>query len=96
MKIIWQFGGDPGDLAELRVLNGVFRWSKTGIFLEADPRHQEISVAKKQGKPIFIPGIKEQLLSSAAEQRPTDAVTSVFRSDAARINYSGLDRVDIA
>ena len=80
----------------MRVLNRVLRWSETGILLEADPRHQEFLVSNEQGKPVLTPGIKEQPLSPAMKQKLTDAETGVFRSDAARSNYLGLDRVDIA
>ena len=79
VKIIGQLGGDPNDQLELRVLNRVRRWSGTGIFLEADPRHQEILVANELGKPVLTPSIKEQVLSLSAEQKLTDTEASVFR-----------------
>ena len=78
----------------MRVLNRVFRWSGAGLFLEADPRHQEIVVVNERGQPTA--SIKEQVLSPSAEQKLTDTEANVFRSDAARSNYLGLDRVDIA
>ena len=96
VKVIGQLGGDSGDLAELRVLNRIFRWTSDGILLEADPRHQEILVAAERGSALLTPGAKETV-SEPAEDVPLDtAAVSAFRSEAARGNYLGLDRPDIA
>ena len=69
VKVIGHFGGDPIDLAELRVLNRVLRWTDEGILLEADPRHQEILVAAEPGLPVLTLGVKEQPLGAVAEAR---------------------------
>ena len=78
------------------VLNRVLRWIDDGILLEADPRHQEILVAAEPGRAVLTPGVKEQPLGAAAEARLGEEDTGVFRSNAARGNYLGFDRVDIA
>ena len=101
VKIIGLLGGDAADLKEIRVLNRVLRWTPEGILLEADPRHQEILVASSTGSPLLTPGIKEQLLAQTgipgASEAPLSAqASSAFRSEAARCNYLGLDRPDVA
>ena len=96
VKVIGQLGGDDDELMELRVLNRVVRWTRDGVRLEADPRHQEILVATEPGGAVLTPGVKEQLFGELAET-PLDAdATSGFRSEAARCNYLGLDRPDVA
>ena len=60
VKVIAQLGGDNTDLKELRVVNRVFRWTGTGILLEADPRHQEILTAAERGSAVLMPCVKEQ------------------------------------
>ena len=62
VKVIGQLGGDPTDFTELRVLNCIFRCTEIVICFEADLRHQEILVATEPGRPVLIPGIKEQPL----------------------------------
>ena len=96
VKVIGQLGGDPTDLPELRVLNRVLRWSLEGILLEADPRHQEILVSNVQGTPLTSPSAKESSAEPAADSSLTEVEVTAFRSDSARANYLGLDRVDIA
>jgi hypothetical protein len=77
-------------------MNRIFRWTSDGILLEADPRHQEILVAAERGSALLTPGAKETV-SEPAEDVPLDTeAVSAFRSEAARGNYLGLDRPDIA
>ena len=96
VKVIGQLGGDPDDLKELRVLNRVLRWTDNGILLEADPRHQEILVAAESGHAVLTPSVKEQLTGKLAEAQLGATETTAFRSEAARCNYLGLDRPDVA
>ena len=96
VKVIGQLGGDKGDLSELRVLNRVLRWTDDGILMEADPRHQEILTHSEHGKEVLTPGVKEQPTGAIAESPLSATQTTAFRSEAARCNYLGLDRPDIA
>ena len=96
VKVIGQLGGDRNDLKELRVLNRVLRWTDDGILLEADPRHQEILIAAEHGTALLTPGARDTA-DKSSEAEPLDAKeVSAFRSEAARGNYLGLDRPDIA
>jgi hypothetical protein len=98
IKVIGRLGGDSGDLQELRVLNRVLRWTRDGIYYEADPRHQEILVAQLAGsiKSLSTPGAKERKEEEEAEEELTEQEVSAYRSGAARANYLSLDRPDIA
>ena len=64
--------------------------------LEENPHHQEILVAPEPGGTVLTPGVKEQLLGELAETLFSADATSWFRSEAARCNYLGLDRADVA
>ena len=53
-------------------------------------------MAAEPNSAVLTPGVKEQLLGVLAET-PLDAnERSAFRSEAARCNYLGLDRPDVA
>ena len=109
VKVVGKLGGDESDLKELCILNRVLRWTKNGITYEADPRHAELlikslAVGKRQ---VRTPGLKRKTsgveasvdddLEFADEDEPlTAARASLFRSCAARANYLGMDRPDLA
>jgi len=98
LKKVGVLGGGRDDLRELRVLNRVLRWESWGIAYEADPRHAELLVQAlgDRAQPRTSPGIKG---SSGAdinlEPLPWDTMR-LFRACAARANYLGMDRVDVA
>ena len=99
VKVIGQVCGDSSDLKELRVLNQVLRWTEAGILLEADPRHQVILTAAEPGCAVLTPSVKEQMIGEVAEKLATllsAESTGVFRSEAARCNFLGLHRLDVA
>ena len=85
VKVIGQLAGDPGDLAELRVLIRVLRWTADCILLEADPR--------QRGSPLFAPGVKEAKNELATEEQFDAEATGKFRSDRTSLsqprNYAG-------
>ena len=53
-------------------------------------------VAAEPGNTVLTLGVKEQLLGELAETLLSADATSWFRSEAARCNYLGLDRADVA
>lgn len=96
LKKVGVLGGDDGDLKELRILNRVLRWEPWGIAYEADPRHAELLV-QALGEEVAsrsTPGVKAHDSEGAAALSPE--VTRLYRAYAARANYLGMDRLDIA
>ena len=96
LKKVGVLGADDGDLKELRILNRVLRWMPWGIAYEADPRHAELLAqalgAEKASR--STPGVKP---SGDMEAQPLDPENArLFRAYAARANYLGMDRLDIA
>ena len=62
VKVIGRLGGDKHDLRELRLLNRVLRWTRHGIRVNANPRHQEIldSTVGQDARTVTSPGSKDK------------------------------------
>ena len=85
-------------MKEIRVLKRVLRWTAWGIAYEADPRHAEllIKVLGPTASSRTTPGTK-QATSADEDLDPLPWDTArLFRACAARANYLGMGRVDIA
>jgi hypothetical protein len=98
LKKVGVLGGGPNDVREMRVLNRVLRWESWGIAYEADPRHAELLIQAlgDRAQSRVAPGVKSGSGPTAdSDPLPWDAVR-LFRACAARANYLGLDRVDVA
>ena len=104
LKRVGTLGGDSWDLKELRVLNRVLRWRGWGIAYEADPRHAEL-LAKALGPGATsrsTPGVKAGGVAATATGGGIGGTplswgeARLFRAHAARANYLGMDRPDIA
>jgi len=96
LKKVGVLGADDGDLKELRILNRVLRWMPWGIAYEADPRHAELLAQALGSEKVSrsTPGVKT---SGVTEAQPLDPENArLFRAYAARANYLGMDRLDIA
>jgi hypothetical protein len=97
IKLMGRLGGDADDCKELCILNRVLRWMPEGIRYEADPRHAEILVKGLTDglHSIGTPGVR---LKPAVEvdEPLAEYEARLFRSSAARANYLGLDRPDVA
>ena len=98
LKQVGTLSGDAGDLKEIRVLNRVLRWTAWGIAYEADPRHAELLIqALGPNAPSrATPGVKQPAGSSSDQDPLPWATARLFRACAARANYLGMGRVDIA
>ena len=62
-----KLGCEEGEVQELRILNKVVRATKSGIELEADPRHAELVVKElglETAKISVVPGSKEEAKKS--------------------------------
>ena len=96
LKKVGVLGGDAGDSKELRILNRVLRWEAWGIAYEADPRHAELLAQALGPEPASrtTPGVKTRCEEETRPLGPEE--TRLFRGYAARANYLGMDRPDIA
>ena len=80
------------------MLSRVLRWEAWGIAYEADPRHAELLVRAlgDRAQPRTTPGAK----SGGGDHFDTESLpwdeARLFRACAARANYLGLDRTDVA
>ena len=92
-----KIGPEQKDDKELKALNRILRYTKTGIEMEADLRHAEIIVQQlglDNAKPLSNPSADEI-------KRPDDEIklnpeyTTQFKSIVARANYLAADRPDI-
>ena len=97
IKLMGRLGGDASDCKELCILNRVLRWTPGGIRYEADPRHAEILVKSLTDglHSIGTPGVRLKPVIEEDEPLP-EYEARLFRSSAARANYLGLDRPDVA
>ena len=96
----WEsWGGDAGDLREIKVLNRILRWTSEGITYEADPRlvEQLIKEFPPTGAPVKTAGLKSIFEGdgSPAEWELEGSEVRQFRGGAARANYLAQDRPDI-
>ena len=98
LKVVGTIGGDSWDLKELRVLNRVLRWQEWGIAYEADTRHAEL-LNKALGPGAAsrsTPGVKQGKASDDKTLPLAWEEVKLFRTHAARANYLGMDRPDLA
>ena len=98
-KVEGILGSDEGDLKQARILNRIVTWNEWGLQYEADPRHAEILVRElgvTEKEAVVTPGVKWKPEEVEASQPLDGPRASQFRALAARANYLGLDRVDIA
>jgi hypothetical protein len=100
IKIRGRLGGGVHHDKEIRILNRVARWTKSGLEYEADQRHGEILVQElglQNATPAITPGTKdkkEDRTEGDKELSPQDATR--YRALAARANYLSQDRPDIS
>ena len=94
-----QMMGADRDLdKELKLLNRSFRWSKQGIWIEADPRHvKEIlkDLELDNCQTVSTPGSDSDKSGKDQEEYLEPAKATAFRAVAARLNYLCQDRPDI-
>eukprot|EP00969_Alexandrium_andersonii_P238400 10522772-Alexandrium_andersonii.AAC.1 len=97
-----RLGYGPQDLREVKLLNRIVRWTPTGLRYEADPRRAEqllrdlLSAEVSGVKPISFPGYRREAAEEEAAEPLSPAACSSFRALAARANYSGVARPDLA
>ena len=75
-------GTKPGQTRELRILNKVVRLAKSGIELEADPRHVEFTIRDlglENAKVSTVPGAKESKPRGSTPAEDLSAVDSTGR-----------------
>ncbi|CAE8656778.1 unnamed protein product [Polarella glacialis] len=98
IKVRGRLGGGSGDVQEMRILNRVVQWSRTGITYEADQRHAELIIQQ------FDPSVANAVVAPGEKDRkpeewfpPLDAAgSSAYKATAARLNFLSTDRPDIA
>jgi len=98
-KVEGRLGSATKDLKEARVLGRIIRWTKDGFKYEADPRHVEMLVRDLgvgEAKPLSSPGVKCGEGGVEGEEPLGEEETRRYRGAAARANYLGQDRADIA
>ena len=98
-KVEGRLGGGSKDLKQARILNRVISWQDWGIQYEADPRHAEVLIRELEVTPkeaVVTPGVKWKPEDIESARPLDDHHTARFRALAARANYLGLDRVDLA
>lgn len=80
-----RLGREPGDLAEMRVLNRVVRVVPTGLRYEPDPRHAELLIRAlnlEGGKPSTAPGSKipfDEVVRVPGELEDIDNIVAAVR-----------------
>ena len=89
-----KIGPEKDDEKELKVLNRILRYTKSGIEMEADLRHAEIIIQQlglENAKALSVPSADEV-------KRPDDEIklnpeyTTQYKSTVARANYLAADR----
>ena len=91
-------GADKDLSKELKMLNRSFRWSKQGIWIEADPRHvKEIlkALELENCQSVSTPGSDSDKNVKEQEELLEPSRATAFRAVAARLNYLCQDRPDI-
>ena len=92
-------GGDPKDVEQARILNRISTSAEWGIQYEADPRHAEVLIRELEvgNKEVVVtPGVKWKPEDIESATALDEKKSGQYRALAARANYLGLDRVDIA
>ena len=102
VKVVGRLGGDMEDKQEITILNRVIRWTEGGLEYEADPRHAEL-LDRDYGEntTVVTPGVQEVLKDTnekneEEEEELKPEEVRWFRAGAARANYLGMDRPEIA
>ena len=103
-------GPEVGQEREVRILNGVIRWTPEGLEYEPDQRHAEIAICElglEGARAVTIPGTKEELAlagvpeaASKSSSVPVEllmppAEATRYRGIAARLNFVAQDRVNL-
>ena len=99
IKVVGRLGGDPQDIKEISILNRIIRWTSAGLEYEADPRHAELLARDYgEGTSVTTPGTKEIIKTKGEEEEEelTPEETTWYRAGAARANYLGMDRPELA
>ena len=95
-------GPDAHQEKEVRILNRIIRWTKSGIEYEPDQRHAEKVVndlGLEKSREVSTPCVPEVAINQKKDEKskvllePQDATR--FRGIAARINYLAADRPDL-
>ena len=89
-------GPDDKDEKEIKILNRIIRYTKSGIELEADLRHAELIVSQlglTESKELTCPAAEE--VKRDDDEEPLNAeYTTQYKSIGARANYLSMDRPD--
>ena len=92
-----KIGPEKDDEKELKVLNRIRRYTKSGIEMEADLRHAEIIVQQlglENAKALSVPSADE-VKRPDDETKLNPEYTTQYKSIVARANYLAADRPDI-
>ena len=95
-------GPNAGQTEEVRVLNPIIRWTRTGLEYEADQRPAEWTISELEletGKSVSTPRVQKCVSATRAmmveREEMDDKEAHRFRALAAKLNYLAGDRPDL-
>ena len=95
-------GPNAGQTEEVRVLNRIFRWTRTRLGYEPDQRHAERIISELEleaCKSVSTPGVQESVSATRAMMvegaEMDDKEARRFRALTARLTYLAGDRQDL-
>ena len=98
VKIRGRLGPRESDDKQIRILNRILTWGKSGIEYEADQRHAEIVIRelglKDDSREVSSPADKR--METQEPRKLEGAESTQYRAMVARMNYLCQDRTDIA
>ena len=91
-------GPGPGHDESIRIPNRCVEWRRNCIAYKADPHHAKIAIRMlglEGAKSMATPGVKHKVVPEDDDPLLNSGQSTLYRSVAARYNFSAQDRVDI-